>query len=133
MIGIDTNVLVRYLTQDEPIQAAEATYFLETVCQPNQLGFVSLVTLVELSWVLGKSYKYDKSTLLNVLYHLFSTETLHIENEGLAWEAYWDYKNGSADFADYVLGRVNQQHGCIYTATFDQKAAKNPHFRLLST
>lgn len=131
MIGIDTNVLVRYITQDDAVQSALASEFLERICQPNEQGFVSFVVLTELFWVLQRAYKYDKQQLLLVLATLMATEYLVVEESDLAWRAYLAYRQGTADFADYLLGHIHQAHGCTYTITLDQRAAQNMHFQLL--
>jgi predicted nucleic-acid-binding protein len=132
MIGLDTNVLVRYIVQDDPMQAGIATTFIETHCTAETPGFICNIVLVELVWVLERGYEYDKKSILTVLKQVAVTSELRLENSTLAWQAIMDYENGIAGFADCLLAAVNQQQGCDVTFTFDQRAAKNSSFKLLS-
>lgn len=131
MIGLDTNVLIRYIVQDDPLQSAIATEWIETRCTPQVPGFICCVVLAEVVWVLQRGYGYDKNVILSVVKQILSTAELAVENADLVWSAVMDYENHGAGFADCLLGRINQHHGCAKTYTFDANAAKTPVFDLL--
>ena len=121
MIGIDTNVLVRYLVQDDPVQAVQSTTLIEQQCSLSSPGYLSNIVLCELVWVLIGAYKYDKKLVVKVLERLVVTVEFSIENKGVVNKAINDYKVGNADFSDYLIVNSNQQAGCSKTYTFDKK------------
>ena len=131
MTGLDTNVLVRYIVQDEPAQAAAATQLLESQCTRDNPGFVSHLVLAELCWVLGRGYGYDRDTLQTVLTGLLSSVELSVQESAVAWQALRAFQSGNADFADYLIGSSHAAHGCVTTWTFDRKAAKSPWHQLV--
>ncbi|MBB5789097.1 PIN domain-containing protein [Jiangella mangrovi] len=130
MIGVDTNVLVRYLTQDDPAQARIATRVIEslTVRQPGYLG---LVTLAETSWVLQRSYGFDASEVTRVLSDVVSADEFVVENPAVVGQAL-DAAAAGADFADALIAETARQAGCDHTVTFDRRAAKLAGVRLLA-
>ena len=121
MIGIDTNVLVRYLVQDDPEQSAQSTLLIEQECNLSSPGCLSNIVLCELVWVLTGAYKYDKNLVIEVMEQILVTTELLVENENVVRKAINDYKIGSADFSDYLIVNNNQQSGCSKTYTFDKK------------
>ena len=131
MIGLDTNVLVRYIVQDDPIQSGIATTFIETYCTAKTPAFICNIVLVELVWVLERGYGYDKKSIIAVLKQIVATTELKVEASGLVWQAILAYQDGNAGFADCLLVAINQQHACNTTFTFDKNAAKNAGFELL--
>ena len=133
MIGIDTNILVRYITQDDELQSGVATEFIENYCSNGNKIFVNHLVICELVWVLKKCYKLSKPKTINVIEHILQISQFSIENGQVIWQALTDYKRGSADFADYVVGRTNLFNNCAETITFDKKASKSNGFSLLST
>ncbi|HGG58553.1 MAG TPA: PIN domain-containing protein [Gammaproteobacteria bacterium] len=133
MIGIDTNVLVRYLTRDDPLQAEMAREFLLNACTPEEPGVIDRVVLCELVWVLERSYGYSRSQITQTLEKLFRTRQLVIENPGAAMSALRLYRQGRTDYADALIGVGNRLTGCENTVTFDRKAAKLDEFRLLDS
>lgn len=133
MIGIDTNVLVRYITQDDEHQATIATEFIENYCSSGNKIFINHIVICELVWVLKKCYKILKPETINIIEYILKISQFSIENPQVIWQALSDYKKGPADFADYVVGRTNKFHNCDETVTFDQKAGKSKEFALLST
>ena len=132
MIGIDTNVLVRYITQDDEFQATAATEFIENCCSAGTKIFIDHIVICELVWVLKKCYKLSKPKTINTMEYILKIVQFSIENPQIIWQALSDYKKGAADFADYVVSRTNQFHSCDETVTFDKKAGKSKGFRLLS-
>ncbi|RQO49863.1 PIN domain-containing protein [Pseudomonas sp. KBW05] len=123
MIGLDTNVLVRYVTQDDPIQSAKASDLIESLTTLSP-GFVSLVSVVELVWVLQSCYQSAKSDVVVVLETLLRTRELTIEHAETLWQALRRFTASKADFADCLIERCAHAAGCEYTATFDLNAVK---------
>lgn len=132
MIGIDTNVLVRYIVQDEPKQARAATAFLETACTAEEPGRICLVVLCELSWVLARAYRYERDAIGHILEKLLTAAELEVEQSAIAWRALRAYRTGPAEFADYVIVYLNDSAEVEYTITLDRKAARHALFRELS-
>lgn len=124
MIGLDTNVLVRYLTQDDPDQSPRANRLIEAQCSRHAPGRVALVALCELVWVLRGAYCYDKSLVVAVLEQILATVELEVEQEDLASRALSAYRRGAADFADYVIAYGNDAAGCDVTYSFDRNLGK---------
>jgi len=132
MIGLDTNVLVRYLTQDDPVQSAQANAFVEHQLSSAEPGIIGHVVLCEVGWVLSWAYGYTREQVADALGALLTCREFQVESPDLAILAVQDYRQGTADFSDYLLGRAHQRLGARYTATFDRKAAQAPQFTLLA-
>ena len=130
MVGLDTNVLVRYLTQDGE-EAPAVTRFLETTCTEQSPGFLCMIVLCELVWVLDRAYGYDRRSIVLILERLLSTREFEIENAQAVWRALGDYETGPADFADYLISYVCREHEAGPVYTLDRKAAKHKGFALL--
>jgi len=131
MIGLDTNVLVRYIVQDHPKQSRLATRAIEKECTSESPGRVNTVVLCELSWVLARGYGYDRQMVSLVLRRILSSPELFVEEDEAVWQALRLYENGNAGFADYLLGLLNKRAGASPTLTFDKKAGKESFFELL--
>lgn len=129
MIGLDTNVLVRYLAQDDPKQSPKATCLIEsfTVDAP---GYVSVVSVVELAWVLTGCYASTKAELCEVLETLLRAKGIVVAHADTVWKALRLFKEGKADFADCLIERFANEAGCSHTATFDRDAARHCGMRL---
>lgn len=132
MVGIDTNVLVRYLTQDDPKQSAIATRFIEDRLSAENPGFVSAVTLCEIAWVLAMSYGADRKAIRKTVENLLATKQLVIERAELVWKALRASEGAPADFSDALIGQLAIAHGAGKTVTFDRGAARLPGFELLA-
>ena len=130
MIGIDTNVLVRYIVQDDEQQAAIATKSIEA-CSVETPGWISAIVLCETVWVLSRAYGYEKVTIQAVLQRIFLAAELVVEQQEQGCSALRDFARGHADFSDYLIAHMNQAAGCEYTITFDKKASDHRLFRLL--
>ena len=128
MIGLDTNVLVRHLTQDEPEQAARASSLIERQCSVEEPGYINRVVICEVVWVLERAYRYERRLIASCLEMLLRTADLRIENEKAAWTALARYQDGY-DFADALIAETNAMAGVNVTATFDKKAAALQGFR----
>ena len=131
MIGLDTNVLVRYLTQDDPVQSKKANALVDRAIKSEQALHVCTVVLCELVWVLLGAYKLPKERILAALDRMLETPQLDIEQRDKVRRALSDYRSNAGDFADYVIGRVNEGYGCATTRTFDRRLRRHPAFRLL--
>lgn len=130
MIGIDTNVLVRHIVQDDEGQAKEATRLIESCCTADDPGLISLVVLCELVWVLDRGYGYGRAMIAGLLRRLLSVDDLRVERSELAWQAVGLYEKGKADFADYVIGLCHSQQGAEVTYTFDRRTSGCKLFKL---
>lgn len=131
MTGLDTNVLVRYFTQDDPSQARKADAVIRAAAEKGEYCFVGVITLCELVWVLRDAYGYDRSTVGVVLEKMLATAQFVIEEKDTVRSALSDYRAGPGDFADYLTGRRNRRAGCGRTATFDRALRRSDLFALL--
>jgi len=130
MIGIDTNVLVRFLTHDDPLQTPAAIKLMSSLSSVSP-GFISLVVIAELSWVLGSLYRFEKSEVELVLENLLRNDALVVERSEIVWQALRKLKASNAGFADCLIERSGDAAECFYTVTFDEKAAAATGMRLL--
>lgn len=133
MIGLDTNVLVRYLVRDDARQTAIATRLIESKCTADDPGHLTLVVLCELVWVLARGYGYERSAIAGLLRRMLSAEDLQTERSELAWQALNLYAEGKADFADYLIGFCNKDEGAQATYTFDRRAKGCGLFQVLGS
>ncbi len=131
MIGLDTNVLVRYLVQDDPVQSSLATRCIEGEIERGEVLHLALITLCELVWVLSRAYRYEKSRIREVLAGLLQSPDIHLRDHATVWLAFEDWCEGEADFADCLVARLNAAQGCATTLTFDRAAARNGRMTLL--
>ncbi len=131
MIGLDTNVLVRYLVQDHPGQARAASTLIESLT-PEHPGWITQVVLVELVWVLDRAYRVERARIAQILETLLRTKELVVEAADTAWKALRLYRASSADFADCLIACACMVAQCDSIATFDRKAAHLPGMRLIA-
>jgi predicted nucleic-acid-binding protein len=131
VIGLDTNVIVRYVTQDDVRQSAAASRLFERVLTTERPGFVGLVTLCELAWVLADCYDAGKARIAAVIQGLLGSRQVIVEDAEVVWKALRTWDKSSADFSDALLGQVLRARGCEKVVTFDKAAAKLPDFELL--
>jgi predicted nucleic-acid-binding protein len=130
MIGLDTNILVRYLTQDDPVQSLKATEVIERRLTEENPGFVSIVAMVEIVWVLDRAYSFTAHEIAAAVERMLQTDVLVIENEQEVFTAMIALKNGEGMFADAVIAALGARANCSRTLTFDQKALRLPGFEL---
>ena len=131
MIGLDTNILVRYLTQDDPAQSAKAAEILERRLTPKTPGFVSVVVVVETVWVLDRAYGLTDQDIAAAVERLLQVEVLTIEDEQEVFTAMIALKQGRASFSDALIAELGARAGCTRTLTFDRKAGRLPGFELV--
>jgi len=130
MIAIDTNVLVRFLTQDDANQFLQAKRLFKHHCTPQSPGWISVIVICELVWVLQRTYRYSRENIAIVLNQLLRTAELEIEDSDLAKQALERFASGKYDFADALIGLRNERAGASPTYTFDRTASTLPEFRL---
>ncbi len=131
MIALDTNVLVRYIVGDDAAQSAIASALIENECSRDAPGFVALIVLCELVWVLDRGYGYGRVAIASVLRKLLAATELRVENPELCWQALNEYERGKADFSDFAIGLCGKAAKAAVTCTFDQKTRGSELFRVL--
>ncbi len=131
MIGLDTNVLVRHIVQDNPAEGRAASTLIAARCSADEPGVVSLMVLCELVWVLDRGYGYTRAAIAAVLRQMLSVEDLLVDRSELAWQALHLYQNGKTDFADYLIGLSHRDHGAEVTCTFDRRTSGCGLFELI--
>jgi predicted nucleic-acid-binding protein len=130
VIGLDTNILVRYFAQDDAKQSALVNRVMASLSK-DEPGFVSIVTLCELVWVLNDLYAVKKPALANILRTLLESDELQIERKPVVWAAFTIFADSTQDFSDVIIAELGKEAGCIHTLTFDKRAAQLPAFLLL--
>jgi predicted nucleic-acid-binding protein len=122
MIALDTNVIVRYLTHDDPAQTHAAIKLIDSLSAESP-GFLSFIVVVELVWVLDRAYRFKKSEIEQVLGTLLRSKELVVERAEVVAQALRKFSSSRADFADCLIERSDHAAECEETVTFDQKAA----------
>lgn len=133
MIGVDTNILVRYLLADDPIWTPVAERFLEEELTTENPGYVNPLTLAELVWTLRKHPRYDRAGMSAMIEGLMSFDRLVIGEADAVAAALASFRKGGAGFADHLIAELNRRAGAERTATIDGKAKLTPPFTPLST
>lgn len=131
MIGLDTNVLVRYITQDDAAQAKKATKLIESLT-PAEPGYVPLVVVVELFWVLSRAYELSRGQIVEAFNALIRSKQLVVEQKDQVVRALRVYGTSSADFPDCLIERTAHAAGCARVTTFDIGASKQAGMVLIT-
>ena len=131
MIGLDTNVLVRYVTQDDPVQSPRANALVERRLTGDDPGFISAVAMAELAWVLQRAYGYSSIEIAAAIERILQTRTFAVESEAEVFTAMTALREGNASFTDALIGALGDKAGCAITYTFDRRAARLPNFALV--
>ena len=124
MIGLDTNILLRYLAQDDPVQSLRATEIITQQLSEQEPGFVSLVTILEVFWVLKSIFKRSRQNLASDIEKLLSADTLEVQNEQEVYNGVVALRTGAGSFEDALVGSLGIWRGCSTTLTFDEDAAR---------
>jgi predicted nucleic-acid-binding protein len=132
MVGLDTNVILRYLLQDDPTQTRLANRIFDQVLSDRNPGLISLVTILEIVWVLRSLLKQTPSEIATHLEHLLAADSLEVQNDQQVFEAAFALKRGTGEFEDALIGALNAWAGCPHTLTFDERALRMPHFELIA-
>ena len=130
MIGLDTNILVRYLAQDDPVQSPRATKIIESRMTEANPGFITVVAMVETVWVLDRAYGLSDGEIAAALERILQADTLVVENEQEVFMATMALKEGNGSFADALVAGLGARAGCARTLTFDKSALSLPGFEL---
>ena len=130
MIGLDTNVLVRYIMQDDAKQAAKATKLIDSL-SPDAPGFVTLVSVIELVGVLSSCFDLSREQIAQALDALLRAKQLVVDHADQVVRALRTYSSSSADFADCLIERTASSAGCAKTMTFDVAASKQAGMTLI--
>jgi predicted nucleic-acid-binding protein len=129
MIGLDTNILVRYLAQDDPVQSPQATDIIESRLSERNLGFLSVVVMAETAWVLERAYGLSEGEIAAAIERVLQTDMLVVESEQQVFAAAIALKEGRGSFADALIGALAAKAGCAAILTFDQRALRLPGFQ----
>jgi predicted nucleic-acid-binding protein len=124
MIGLGTNVLLRYLVQDDPAQSARATEIIERRLTKQNPGFVSIVSIIEIVWALGSLYGRTRRQIAQHIEMILAADTLEVQNEQEVYQALIALRGGKGTFEDALIGSIGIWRGCSATLTFDRNAAK---------
>lgn len=129
MIALDTNILLRYLVQDDAEQAAAAGRLIETELSSEEPGFVSLPVLCELAWALGAAYRRSRDDIAAAIGSFLEVMQLEVQEATMVARV---LEAGGADIADAIIHEVGRMHGCVRTLTFDRKFARMEGVELLT-
>jgi predicted nucleic-acid-binding protein len=128
MIGLDTSILVRYITQDDSIQSPQARKIMEQQLTEENPGFISIVTTVELVWVLENAYKFSAREIAVAVERVLQTDVLVVQNGQEVFSAVAKLKEGQGSFTDALIVALGSWANCSRTLTFDRKALRIPGF-----
>lgn len=131
MIGLDTNVLVRYLTRDDAAQYAKASRLIDDAVGRDERLFVCSVVLCEVAWVLEAAYGYSRAEVAEAIERMLHTAQFEVERAPEARQALEDFRNTKAGFADALIGRLSRALGARHTATFDRRLRPLDTFSVL--
>jgi len=131
VIGLDTNVLVRYLTQDDAAQARRVDALINAAADDETRLYVDDIVLCELVWVLRAAYRLSKPTIIDALDKLISISAFSFDDRELLRATLSDFNAGSGDFADYLIGRRNLRAGCEQTMTLDRQLKAHAAFSVV--
>jgi len=131
MRSVDTNVLVRYLTDDDPKQAAAVERFFDECRRNRDSVFIPGLVLCELVWVLERSCGFAKVNIANALQGLLETSLFRIEQEPLVRRVLDRYRTGKGNFGDYLIREISRHAGCRDTVSFDRALKNAPGFTIL--
>ncbi len=132
MLGVDTNILIRYIVQDDPVQSPLVSQFLKRKCTEKCPCHICHIVLCEVVWVLESAYGYKREQVAETLKLILETRHFCVEEPESAWLALEAYRARGVDFSDALLGESNKLHGCETTVTLDKKASKTDTFQLLT-
>jgi predicted nucleic-acid-binding protein len=132
LIGLDTNVLARYIFDDDPVWSPRATHFIDDECTPERPGYINLVVLAELVWLLRQARDFTRDKIVTVIREFMEADNLVVAETALIERVLEQYKAGKADFADYLIVELNRVATAVPTVTIDKKAALHEGFQHLS-
>lgn len=128
MLGLDTNLLVRFLVRDDESQFEQARKLIKREVAAGRRVFVNQLVLMETEWVLRSRYAVPKTQIIEAISGLLNAADIRFEDEPVIEEALFTWKDSIADFTDCLIGAKNRRMGCRATVTFDAKASRLPGF-----
>lgn len=131
MIGLDTNVLVRFFTQDDPVQFRQAQTFIQDELSADEPGYINLVVLAEFAWTLARAYKFTKDEIAGAIEALLGAAEISIQYQEAVAGALSLCETENIDFVDALIAVVNRDAGCRETRTFDVRLASSNAATLL--
>ena len=131
MIGLDTNVLVRYFTGDDAVQSEQARSLIEGRLSADEPGYVNLVVLAEFVWTLARAYRFGNSDISNAVNALLDSTEIVVEREETVTRALGLVATANLDLVDALIASINMDAGCRETLTFDVRFAKSHAARLV--
>jgi predicted nucleic-acid-binding protein len=131
MVGIDTNVLVRYLVRDDKKQAERASAYIKHAADAGERFFINRIVLCELVWVLESAYQFSRGEIAGALEKMLGIKQFEIDSKDVVRQAIQDYHRNKGDLADHLIGRFNHSMGCDRTITFDRDLKNSPVFEIL--
>jgi len=132
MTGLDTNILVRYIMQDDPAQSPKAARMIERRLTPEAPGFISLATMLETTWVLANVFGLSNRQIALAIERMLQTTTFVIQNEREVHSAMMILESGHGSFDDALIAALGLWAGCTSTLTLDRKASRLPGFELIA-
>src|SRR5688572_17571631 len=129
MIGLDTNVMVRYLVHEDPAQNKQANALIDRSAAQEKAMFINHIVMCELAWVLGRGYGYGRAAVAEVIEKIMLGRQFEIERKDMVWTALADFSASKSDFADCLIGVLNDLAECESTLTFDRSAASLRTFK----
>ena len=131
MKALDTNVLLRYLVEDDPVQARQAARIIEDARRREEQLFLPLLVICETVWVLSRRYRQARSVIAEGLEQILETDIFLVEQADVVRTCLTRFRSGKGSFPDYVIGAVAEQAGCSITVTFDQDLEGSGGFQVL--
>lgn len=132
MIALDTNVLVRYIVQDDPKQSKTASELIEGFQKAKQTCLITDIVLCEMVWVLESCYDASRRSISEVLEKILKIDIFNFISKDLLYQCVNRYQDGSGDFADYLLGLTALHEGASKVYTFDKSLKREDPFLVIS-
>lgn len=124
MIGLDTNIVLRYLFNDDPAQSPEARRTIGSL-DSTQPGWIAVTTILEIAWVMKRKRHATRGEILAVLASLLTEDSIVVENTQAVARALQQFRRTNADFADCLIAESARMAGCNKVLTFDETAARD--------
>lgn len=132
MIGVDTNILARFVLDDDPVWSPAAARFINETLSSENLGFVNVVTLAEFAWTVKKQTSVDRESLATIIESLLQSDKIVLGHADVVQRALDRLRTGNSGFADYLIAELNVASGAQPTMTIDKRAARNETFEQLA-
>jgi predicted nucleic-acid-binding protein len=133
MIGIDTNLLIRFILEDDPVWSKPVARFLENELSPERPGYINLVVLAELAWSVRRVHGFDRTRMAAMIEGLLASDSLIVERSEIVARALARYRHGSIGFADRLIVELNEEAGAVPTVSIDKEAVKAGMFEGLAS